>query len=92
MTPLLYYDICMPVCLTDDQLATYVAEAEDGYDVNRLITRGRGYYGQGIRPTHGVTVHLTAAELVALDQLADRLNMNHSEAIRYAITRSQPEA
>ena len=32
----------MPVRLTDDQLATYVAEAEDGYDLDRLSTRGRG--------------------------------------------------
>ena len=90
MTPLLYYDICMPVRLTDDQLATYVAEAKDGYDVDRLITRDRGYPGQGIRPTHVVTVHLTAAELAALDQLADRLHMNRSAAIRYAITHHNP--
>ena len=90
MTPLLHYDICMRVRLTDDQLATYVAEAEDGYDVDRLITRGCGYPGQGIRPTHVVTMHLTAAELAALDQLADRLHMNRSAAIRYAITHHNP--
>lgn len=92
MTPLLYYDICMPVRLTDDQLATYVAEAEDGYDVDRLITRGRGYPGQGIRPAHVVTVHLTAAELAELDQLADQLHTKRSAAIRYAITHSNPDA
>ena len=92
MTPLWHYDICMRIRLTDDQLATYVAEAEDGYDVDRLITRGCGYPGQGIRPTHVVTVHLTAAELTELDQRADRVHMNRSAAIRYAITHSQPEA
>ena len=91
MTLLLYYDIRMPVRLTDHQLATYAAEAEDGYDVDRLITCGHGYPGQGIRPTHVVTVHLTAAELAALVQLADRLNMNRSEAICYAITHSNPD-
>ena len=82
----------MRIRLTDDQLATYVAEAEDGYDVDRLITRGCGYPGQGIRPTHVVTVPLTAAELTELDQRADRVHMNRSAAIRYAITHSQPEA
>lgn len=82
----------MPVRLTDDQLATYVAEAEDGYDLDRLSTRGRGRLGQDIQRTHVVTVHLTAAELAALDQLTDRLNMNRSEAIRYAITHSNPDA
>lgn len=82
----------MPVRLTDDQLATYVAEAEDGYDLDRLSTRGRGRLGQDIQLTHVVTVHLTAAELAALAQLADRLNMNRSEAIRYAITHSNPDA
>ena len=42
----------MPVRLTDDQLATYVAEAEDGYDLDRLSTRGRGRLGQTyIAPT-----------------------------------------
>lgn len=82
----------MPVRLTDDQLATYVAEAEDGYDLDRLSTRGRGRLGQDIHRTHVVTVHLTAAELTELDQRADRVHMNRSAAIRYAITHSQPEA
>ncbi|WP_368410107.1 ribbon-helix-helix protein, CopG family [Corynebacterium sp.] len=37
-------------------------------------------------------MHLTAAELVELDQLADQLHTNRSEVIRYVITHSQPEA
>lgn len=40
----------MRVRLTDDQLATYVAEAEDGYDVDRLITRGCGYPAKASDP------------------------------------------
>ncbi|MGV0348767.1 hypothetical protein ACUY3R_07650 [Corynebacterium sp. 23_3061] len=41
----------MPVRLTDDQLATYFAEAEDGCDVDRLITCGRGRLGRDIQLT-----------------------------------------
>lgn len=82
----------MPVRLTDDQLATYVAEAEDGCDVDRLITCGRGRLGRDIQLTHVFTVHLTAAELAGLDQLADRLHMNRSEVIRYVITHLKPVA
>lgn len=82
----------MPVHLTEEQLADYVAEAEEGYDVETLLARGRGRPGRGAKPAQVVTVRLTEAEIADLDELAHRLDVNRSEAIRHAIAHSSDAA
>lgn len=56
--------------ITQDQLNTWVSEAEEGYDPEVLKKRGRGRPGRGAKPAHVVAVRLTVDELSALDRLA----------------------
>lgn len=78
----------MGVHVDSQQLAAYVAEVETGYDVDELRRRGRGRPGRGAEPSQVIAVRLTMEELELVDQLAEKLRMNRSEAIRAAITRT----
>ena len=75
----------MPVNITQDQLDTWVTEAEEGYDPEVLKKRGRGRPGRGAEPAQVVAVRLTADELSALDRLATEKNLTRSELVRQAI-------
>ncbi|MCT1442926.1 ribbon-helix-helix domain-containing protein [Corynebacterium glucuronolyticum] len=58
----------------------WVAEAEEGYDVDGLKKRGRA-----ADPTHVVAVRLTTDELESLDRLAAERDPSRSELVRQAI-------
>jgi len=80
------YDIGMKETeVTDEQIQTWVAEAEAGYDVEKLKKRGRGRPGRGAEPMQVVAVRLTADELAALDAIAEGRHLSRSEAIRQAL-------
>lgn len=76
------YDIEM---VSDDQVQQWADEAEAGYDVGELQRRGRGRPGRGAEPMQVVAVRLTAAEVAALDEVAEREHVTRSEAIRRAL-------
>ena len=71
--------------VTDEQLQRWADEAEAGYDVEELKRRGRGRPGRGAEPMQVVAVRLTAEELAALDEVAEREQISRSEAIRRAL-------
>ena len=71
--------------MTDQQLDSWVKEAEDGYDIDVLKKRGRGRPGRGARPSQVVAVRLTQEELHALDKIAAKQQMSRSELMRRAI-------
>lgn len=71
--------------VTDVQVQKWADEAEGGYDVEELRRRGRGRPGRGAEPMQVVAVRLTAEEVAALDELAERENVSRSEAIRRAL-------
>ncbi|QQU88659.1 CopG family transcriptional regulator [Corynebacterium glucuronolyticum] len=75
----------MPVTFTEEQLEQWVAEAEEGYDVDDLKKRGRGRPGRAADPTHVVAVRLTTDELESLDRLAAKRDLSRSELVRQAI-------
>lgn len=52
--------------ITQNQLDTWVSEAEQGCDPEALKKRGRGRPGRGADPAQVVAVRLTADELRAL--------------------------
>lgn len=79
------YDILMPVQMSDDQLNSWVAEAEEGYDVEALQRRGRGRPGRGASPSQIVAVRLTAEEIALLDHLASARHATRSEVLRHAL-------
>lgn len=74
--------------LTEDQIAAWAAEAEAGYDVQALKTRGRGRPGRGAEPSQVVTLRLTSAELEIIDARAEREHKSRSEVIRDALAAS----
>lgn len=76
------YDIAM---VGDEQIQRSVDEAEAGFDVEELKRRGRGRPGRGAEPMQVVAVRLTAGELAALDEVAEREHISRSEAIRRAL-------
>lgn len=80
------YDIFMPVNIPQDQLDSWVSEAERGYDPEVLKKRGRGRPGRGAAPAQVVAVRLTPEELSALDRLATEKHLTRSELIRQAIS------
>lgn len=80
------YDTPMPVNITQNQLDTWVSEAEQGYDPEALKKRGRGRPGRGADPAQVVAVRLTADELSALDRLAAEKHLTRSELVRQAIS------
>lgn len=71
--------------VTEDQIAAWAAEAERGFDVHALKTRGRGRPGRGAEPSQVVALRLTADELAAIDASAAREHKTRSEAIRAAL-------
>jgi hypothetical protein len=76
------YDISM---VSEDQIQSWADEAEAGYDVQELKRRGRGRPGRGTEPMQVVAVRLTAEEVAALDEVAEREHLSRSEAIRRAL-------
>lgn len=80
------FNISMPVNITQNQLDTWVSEAEQGYDPEALKKRGRGRPGRGADPAQVVAVRLTADELSALDRLAAEKYLTRSELVRQAIS------
>lgn len=82
--PIFVYDIPMGG-VNDSQIEAWAAEAEAGYDVAELKKRGRGRPGRGAEPMQVVAVRLTAEEIKALDQIAERGQISRSEAIRQAL-------
>jgi len=87
-----YYDFTMSspetingVPVSDEQIAAWADEAENGYDVEALKRRGRGRPGRGAEPAQVVALRLTAEELAAIDARAAREHQSRSEFIRAAI-------
>ncbi len=76
------YDIRV---VSEEQIQSWVEEAEAGYDVEEMKQRGRGRPGRGAEPMQVVAVRLTAEEVAALDEVAERENVSRSEAIRRAL-------
>lgn len=74
------------VPVTDEQIAAWAVEAEEGYDVDALKKRGRGRPGRGAEPSQVVALRLTAEELAELDALAAREHKTRSELIRDALS------
>ena len=70
---------------SEEQIQHWADEAEAGYDVEELKHRGRGRPGRGAEPMQVVAVRLTADELAALDDVAEREHISRSEAIRRAL-------
>ncbi|MGK2853913.1 MAG: ribbon-helix-helix protein, CopG family [Microbacteriaceae bacterium] len=73
------------VPVTEDQIAAWVDEAEAGYDVEVLKTRGRGRPGRSSEPSQVVALRLTAEEIANLDARAEREGKTRSEVIREAL-------
>ena len=76
------YDIRM---VSEKRIQSWADEAEAGYDVQELKRRGRGRPGRGTEPMQVVAVRLTAEEVAALDQVAEREHLSRSETIRRAL-------
>ncbi|AYF98036.1 ribbon-helix-helix protein, CopG family [Protaetiibacter intestinalis] len=74
--------------VTEEQIAAWAAEAEAGYDVEALKSRGRGRPGRGAEPSQVVALRLTAEELAAIDARAAREGKTRSEVIRDALAAS----
>jgi hypothetical protein len=68
----------------ESQVDEWVAEAETGYDVDRLRSRW-GRAPRGAAAAQVVPVRLTAEELAAVMARAGREGLNRSEAIRAAL-------
>ena len=71
--------------VSEEQIQKWADQAEAGYDVEELKRRGRGRPGRGAEPMQVVAVRLTADELAALDDMAEREHISRSEAIRRAL-------
>lgn len=71
--------------VTQEQIAAWSAEAEDGYDVATLKKRGRGRPGRGAEPSQVIALRLTADEISALDARAECEGKSRSEVIREAL-------
>ncbi|WP_087008279.1 ribbon-helix-helix protein, CopG family [Gulosibacter sp. 10] len=68
------------------EVDAWVAEAEAGYDVEELRKRvAGGRPGRGAEPSQVIPVRLTAEELAAVMERAEREHLNRSEAIRAAL-------
>lgn len=70
--------------VTEAQIAQWVREAEDGYDVAVLKKRGRGRPGRGAQPSQVVAVRFTPEEIAELDRRARKHSVSRSELIRQA--------
>ena len=71
--------------ISEAQIQAWVDEAEAGYDVEALKSRGRGRPGRGAQPMQVVAVRLSADEVAALDAIAARERVTRSEVIRRAL-------
>lgn len=71
--------------VSEEQIQQWADQAEVGYDVEELQRRGRGRPGRGAEPMQVVAVRLTADELAALDDVAEREHISRPEAIRRAL-------
>jgi hypothetical protein len=76
------------VPVTEEQIASWAAEAEDGFDAQKLKRRGRGRPGRGAEPSQVVALRLTAAELAGVDARAAREDKSRSEVICEALALS----
>lgn len=74
------------VPVTEEQIDSWVQEAEVGYDVETLKRRGRGRPGRGSEPSQVIALRLTAKEIADLDARAQREGKTRSEVIRDALT------
>lgn len=74
------------VPVTEEQIDSWVQEAEAGYDVEILKRRGRGRPGRGSEPSQVVALRLTVQEIADLDARAEREGKTRSEVIRDALT------
>ncbi|MEV4900678.1 ribbon-helix-helix domain-containing protein [Citricoccus sp. NPDC055426] len=72
--------------VSGEQIQKWADEAKAGYDVKDLKRRGRGRPGRAAEPRQVVAVRLTAEEIAALDEGAEREHLSRSEAIRRALT------
>ena len=70
---------------TEEQIAAWAAEAEAGYDVQKLKKRGRGRPGRGAEPSQVVALRLTTDEIAMIDERAQREGKSRSEIIREAL-------
>lgn len=71
--------------VSEEQVDAWVAEAEEGYDVEQLEKRTIGRPARGSEASRVVPVRLTDAELDAVMKRAGREHLNRSEAIRAAL-------
>lgn len=84
-----YYDEIMKRTIrgkevSEAQIDEWVAEAEAGYDVDKLRARW-GRAPRGNTAAQVIPVRLTAEELAAVMARAEREGLNRSEAIRAAL-------
>lgn len=84
-----YYDELMKRTIQgkevdEAQVDRWVAEAEAGYDVDKLRARW-GRTPRGASAAQVIPVRLTAEELAAVMARAEREGLNRSEAIRAAL-------
>jgi hypothetical protein len=70
--------------IDEAQVDEWVAEAEAGYDVEKLRTRW-GRAPRGAAASQVVPVRLTTDELAAVMARAEREGLNRSDAIRAAL-------
>ena len=70
------------VPVTEEQITAWAAEADAGYDVNKLKDRGRGRPSRGAEPSQVVALRLIPNELAAIDARAVSESKTRSEAIR----------
>ena len=75
------------VPVTEEEIALWAAEAEQGYGVDALKKRGRGRPGRGAEPSQVVALRLTVEEIAAIDERAEREGKSRSEVIREALHR-----
>lgn len=68
--------------ITEEQIAQWADEAEQGYDVQALKKRGRGRPGRGALPSQVIAIRLTPQEIEYLDQKAAEDKLTRSEFIR----------
>lgn len=71
--------------VTEEQIHTWVTEAEAGYDVDTLLKRGRGRPGRGAAPSQVVAVRFTPEEIEVIDARAKKRNITRSDLIREAV-------
>ena len=71
---------------SEEQIQTWAAEADTGYDVAELKRRGRGRPGRGAEAMQVVTARLTAEELEAWDAAAEADDLSRSTAGYHALS------